>query len=797
MFSAPATILSSELKPTGGGNLPPAAKPRPPFKKMLLIIALIFVLLILSLAIFLIIQKYSVPQANLPAGNNSLASSSVENKEAAPSLGGTLPKVDVASSSTTTSNFSFSSSTVEYLSFASFYEQPDNKIAPSLNDYDLPLNVKIDVLNYYDISRKLNLDAGLDNLNNNGFTIIDNPWPKEAPDFSSIYASLNSRQIPLFISSDFIIYQYQSVFKKVFKDVEENVFYDNLWDINHKLYLAAKDRYESRLSTIGNINDSILEGERLETVFFAVALELLKPTPKQISAQPGQSEAGFFTKNEADRFYFVTPTYLRDDVEAELKLIRSASPTKVKSPILLYKRGYADFVVPADYRLKPKLNNFYLTTRWFNSIFPLNYQDQACPDCLLDKADWRVSLTAASLIAQDFSGLPELKNKWSRIYKVMSFFKGLREDLSYIHYRDSLVFLFGSDYKIEELFSDQNKEAGNNLEKLRTKLRIYEFPEISGAIVKGDPNFQPQQGFRVLSENYWPNDYIFSHLLSPAVGNYLGTSTKPNNISSCLSNGHKIYSRCAGFAFDAINLAYPINGQDYFSENTNYANYNSAALRLEAELSKNEIWHLNNYWTNLKLIKTYLEIDKSSLPLFARSAAWSDKSLKTAASAWINFQLPADQLTLAPLVGGQSLGASSNSDNSYVEPNLALVNELLANNNMLVKMFSALQLNLEVRVALQDLSNFSGSLTALKQIILKELSGEVLDANDNETVKAFVDQLKISNPGPAKQLYLRFPKQSTSLREDISHLKLLILTHQSANNKIFAVGPIWDYQESR
>ena len=104
----------------------------------------------------------------------------------------------------------------------------------------MPLNVKIDVLNYYDLSRKLNLDPALAGLNSSGFAVIDNPWVKEAPDFYSIYSNLEEKQIPFLITSDFIIYYYQTVLKKAFKDIEENIFYDNLWSINKDLYNSGK-----------------------------------------------------------------------------------------------------------------------------------------------------------------------------------------------------------------------------------------------------------------------------------------------------------------------------------------------------------------------------------------------------------------------------------------------------------------------------------------------------------------------------------------------------------------------------
>jgi hypothetical protein len=793
MFSETSTIISAELQPSGSTNnlAPESGKPRSPWKTGLLILGLALTVLILGLALFLIFQKYFL-SGQVKTKPKPSATSTVQTATSTPNL----PNLELpGQASTTALNLDFSSSTVEYLSFANFYQAPDNKFTAKITDYTLPLNVKIDVLNYYDVSRKLNLDTSLDRLNNQGFAIIDNPWSKQAIDFASIYSNLNNQQIPLLVTSDFIIYEYQNVYKKVFKEIEEGIFYDNLWEINQKLYTTAKTRYEARLAAIGNVNDPILEGERLETVYFAVALELMKPNPNQITNQPGVDQNTAFTPGEADHFYFVTPTYLRDDVTAELKLIRAASAVKTKSPILLYQRNYTDFIVPADYRNKAKLNNFYLANRWLNSVFPLNYQSQACPNCLLDKADWRISLTAASLMAQDFSVLPELKNKWARIYKVTSFFKGLREELSYLHYRDSLTNLFGADYQIEDLFSDQNKDAVSNLEKLRTKLAGYDFSELAGALAKNDPNFKQQQGLRVLADSYYPNDYIFSRLLAPVVGNYLGTSTKPTTVSSCSTRSQGVFSRCAGIALDAVNLVYPINGQAYFSDNTNYSNYNSAALHLAGDLNQADLWHSSNYWTNLKLIQAYLNRSKVDLPLFAQSPAWTDKALQTAASAWINLQLPADQIGWGQSKTGGGLGASLINDNSYIEPNLNLVNELLANNEMLIKMFSALQLNIEVRLALQDVQTLSDNLSVLKSLIAKELTGQVLTVDDNKAVAAFIGQLQVKAPG-GKQLFLRFPNQAVAQKEDLSHLQLLVLTHQSGNNKVFSVGPVWTYQEN-
>jgi len=787
MFGEETVITSApDNQESSSGN---SGRPQPrSVRKIILIAALLAALIILGVIIFLLVQKYWLTPVNQPAGPADPAMTGASSSAAVlPDLSSPSEEETASASST------FSNLAVEYLTFADFYEAPDNNLATKINDYSLPLNVKIDVMNYYDISRKLSLDPYLESLNTLGFTVIDNPWTS-SPDFSSLYANLDSKQIPFLVTSDFIIYYYQNILKEVFKDIEENVFYDNLWDINKDLYQTAKTRYEARLASIGNINDPVLEAERLETAFFAVALELLKPASGQIAPKGAIDNQGMFAAGEADRFYFVAPPYLRDDVLAEVSLIRSGQAVRAKSPGFLYNRNYTEFTVPSEYKQNAKLNNFYLTTKWLNSSFPLNYRGPDCPDCLLDKNDWRINLTAASLIAQDFANQPELKNRWARIYKIMSFFKGLREDLNYIHYRDSLIELFGDDYKSEELFAAKNEEALANLEKLRAKLLTYSWPEISGALDKSA--VKPWVGLKLLAEPYWPNDYIFRRLTSPSIGAYLGTTTPAFNQTICSEKQGE--NRCNGLALDPINLVYPIGANSYFSENTNYLNYDRESAALRAELAEMNAWQSTNYWTTLALVKAYLNVDKENQPLFARSTSWRDQTLRTAAGAWINLQLPLQKFSFSgESAPDKSLGFTRDEENFYVDPNLPLINEILANNNMLLKMFSALQMDLEVRLAVSSIRNFSSRLTALKSIVVKELSGEELTTADNETIATFVRELKVETPrAREQQLSIRMPAGS-NLDLDLSKFKLLVLVHQEGESKVFSVGPVWDYKESR
>ena len=709
----------------------------------------------------------------------------------------TLPEMKLPSDSTTTeATTTFSNIAVEYLTFSNFYKQPNNTIEAKFKDYELPLNVKIDVSNYYGLSRKLNIDPAIDNLNNYGFATIANPWEKEASGFYSVYSNLEKNQVPVLITSDFILYYYQTISKQIYKDIEENIFYDNLWSINKDLYESAKKRYEARLASIGDINDSILEGERLETAFFAVALELMKPTVNQVAPKDKLPDATKFSAYDANYFYFVTPPYLRDDVLKEVKLIRNSSE-KTKSPVMLYSRDYKDFVVPSDYRSKAKLNNFYLTTKWLNSVFPLNYRDKSCPSCLLDKEDWRLNMIAASFISHDFSDSPELKNKWARIYKVMSYFNPLRDDLNYVSYRDALKSLFGENYDIAGLFDDGNKDAKNNLQKLQSKLNDLSFSPFLGAIDKNDSSVNYRRGLKVSVETYSPTDYIFNRLSYPSVDAYQATNLKlNNNVTSCKINN--VDRRCNGFSLDIVNLLQPIYENNYFTENTSYLNYSKEMSSLKDKFNKDTVWHTDNYWSNLSALSAYLNIDKTKQPLFSHSMAWRDQSLNTAAAAWINMQLPVEKFSYVKSDGQIFKNFSQYSENSYIEPNLNLVNELIANIEMMQKMFSALQIDKEVPSISKTFSAFGNDFAKLKEIIQKELSDQKLASSDNEFVNNFASQLVIEDaPTLQKQFSIKYPNTKQNLVEDLHRLKLMVLVHQDGDEKIFSVGPVWSYSETR
>jgi hypothetical protein len=393
-------------------------------------------------------------------------------------LPGTLVPIDEENTATPndTSNIK-----AENVAFGSFYKSKAEPIDYKIASVKLPINVKSQVSNYYELARKINIDPIIDNLNRDGFATLDNPFPKSANDFYGSYAELSSRSIPIVITGDFLLYYYQNSLKQIYKEIESSFFYESMWRVTKSMYESANGRYQDRRQKLGVASDPLLEAERLEAAYFAAGLMLLQPEANQISATEDLNDSRKFKPSEARRFEFTPPSYLTDDIDKEVALIREGKQ-KVKSPALLYQRDYKEFVVPAEYTQSAKLRNFYLTSRWYASLFPLYYKDAACSSCLLDREDWIINQTAAHLVAADLSADQSLKNEWAKIYKVISYFSGLRSELTYLHFQNVREAAFPGK-SVEEIFGSGSFDR---LVAMRDQLAKIEFNAAEGSYSRTD-----------------------------------------------------------------------------------------------------------------------------------------------------------------------------------------------------------------------------------------------------------------------------------------------------------------------
>ncbi len=760
-------------------------------KRLIFILAISFLSIIILMMIGLLFYLKSQSASKINEKNQKAASSS---SKIIPS--GRLPDDSQKKSNSKIATSSSPELAIEKILFGDFYHQEKFNVPTPVNDYDLPLNVKADASNYYDLSRKIEIkDDEVKKLNQNGFVIIDDQF--NASNLNDLYRVLLDKNIPIVVSRDYLLFYYQAILKQSFKEIEKNIFYEKLWNISRQMFSVSYKRYEERRLRNGLVNDPVLEGERMEVAYLAVILKLLEPNEKQVNTNMKFVDENKFTPQESEKFFFDVPRPLKDDVNKELKLIRDAN-SQDKSPILFYQIDYSQFKPPQQYKTNAKLNNFYLATHWLNSVFPLYYKGDACPDCLLDKEDWRISMVAASFLAKDMASSDEFKKEWASIYKIIAFFRGLRQDLTYLHYNDVLKEVFGPNYNIEELFTRNNLASEDNFNKLQMRLSQFNFTPLEGGIERNNSKTQPMIGLKILQDSYWPDNYILKHLTYPYVDVFLGTakSRKELPITACKISKEDNYYRCCAIGLDVVNLIHPIQDNNYFFYNTNYENYNSQVNNFRNILTDKfnlYSWHSNNFWTTIYTLKNFLSNNAGFA--YEQSQDWEKQKINSSLGAWLDLQLPGDKFVFADMGSSHNSFYMNEDGYDYIEADLVLIKNLEANVKMFLGMFSALKLNDVDNTASLYLQDLLSRLNKIETIINKELNGEKLEKIDIKFIHDFIRQFIIKK-SPSKSMTISFYGKQ-EIKEELNGVKILLLATKQAEKIIINVGAMFNYYEGK
>ena len=161
-----------------------------------IIFSVVLIILILSLSfLFWWWQKSKIPTS----------SHKIFNKQPATTSPAILPK-DLPGNGYNNKKNLNEENDLSKISYAQFYKKPVLGFKIKSLQYQMPLEVKKDTLNFYDANRKINLDNNIKQLNNNGFTYL----PNEVKDnFFSSYDYLRQKDLPLLLTSDYLLYYYQ------------------------------------------------------------------------------------------------------------------------------------------------------------------------------------------------------------------------------------------------------------------------------------------------------------------------------------------------------------------------------------------------------------------------------------------------------------------------------------------------------------------------------------------------------------------------------------------------------------
>ncbi|MFA6215201.1 MAG: DUF3160 domain-containing protein [Patescibacteria group bacterium] len=760
-------------------------------KKNLYLIAIVIIILIIiggSIFLFFYLNQSVTPVSeNLPENTNTNTGSLPQNLETNAPLEQSTAGSDAALKK-------------EKQFISSFWQEPDLSYKPASLTYQLPLsNIKEQVTNYRDFSRKIDLEKFLPKLSSNGFVVIASPFSAKPADWESSYLLLKEKPLPLLITADSVISLYQTTIQVIYKEIEEEIFYPSLWQLLKEMFDNVKQRYEVKRQQYGIENDPATEANRLELAYLATALKLLQPSPAQIK-ESLSSDKKYFSAQEGDEYKVPVPAYLAAEINGELQLITSRNQS-AKSPIFLYQKNYQNYSIPQAYRTSEKLKNYYLAITWLNdSLFPLWSQANNCQNCSLDETDHQINFLASLYLTNDLASDQSLKNRWANIYKSISFFKGLEANLTYLDYHQALKDTFGENYNLNEIFSGKQADLKENIAKLQAKINSLTFP----ALLKGQPETKEKAGLRLLRNYYLLENKILAELAGSNLGNYTGETKTEKDLPFTTCRGEKNYYRCISTGLDLFNLLQNQTAKEILEQtaNSHYENYQASLNHFSAEIKNFDqyTWHDNAYLSLLFALKSLDGKTKAGYPAFMANAAWAKKSLNTGLAAWTNFHrdINFEKTSMVKVTGLPAYFSYG-----YVEPQPEIYHQLLANTKMIIDGFNTLKIISPQNKSYERLTNLKTVLETAAAISKKELENKPLEVTDYNFINDFAYQIKgiigdIKKENIQNQYVFSYSlAEKKSLNEQLNGLNYLIVAYPGEAGKLFfAIGPILNYNET-
>ncbi|MDT8358469.1 MAG: DUF3160 domain-containing protein, partial [Methanomicrobiaceae archaeon] len=471
------------------------------------------------------------------------------------------------------------------------------------------------------------------------------------------------------------------------------------------------------------------------------------------------------------------------------------------SPLFRYEEDYSQYLPRGHYTRSEKLRNYFRAMMWYGRMSFL--LKGGTPGPLVSAEDARIQTTGAAQVTAAVSADPTVRDLWDRIYTVTAFYVGYSDDLGPYEYRDAMRRVFGDTFNPVHISAEE-------IDALKAELAAYPSPRIYGGTGNCaiPPPYSPQQadqclentkGFRLMGQRFVPDSYLFTNLVGPYAGRYMGSG-----------NPFTLVGSIRGFpmGLDAMALLGSERAREILeeTENANYERYAAAYADLEEEFGNFSVadWNQNLYWSWLYALKPLLSDFGPGYPTFMQESAWQDKELSTALASWT--ELRHDTILYAkqsytmkatgivpreeyPVVG-------------YVEP----VPEFYHRLHALTRMTNS---GLEERGVLDTVSK--ARLTRLEEILgrlealsVKELEDRELTGDDYAFIRNFGSELEgviaeVDEKAKKTTMIADVHTDTNSgmvLEEGVGYVDLILVAYRLPDGRILCgAGPVMSYYE--
>ncbi len=397
------------------------------------------------------------------------------------------------------------------------------------------------------------------------------------------------------------------------------------------------------------------------------------------------------------------PNEVKEIVTQELKLIQEANAVTL-SPMDNRDEDYSQYKPRGYYEGDEALESYFRTMMWYGR------RNFAQKNETMDRCALLMTLALQQTSMEN----------WEKIYSVTSFFAGASDDSGVYEYLPLIQQAYGEKITMAALI--ENEQAFDVYHKLTGEL---DPPQINSVVFQDDEGktdkTEEAKGYRFMGQRFTLDAAVFTQLC------YSKVKENPQGDKRMLPDSLDIP---AAMGSDMALELLKENG------NFEYQGYPENMEQVKAQISNapDTLWQASLYGEWLYTLSPLLKQKEKGYPSFMQSNEWTKKNLEAYLSSFTELKhdtILYSKQFMAEMGGGDEVI----DDRGYVEPEPEVFARLSA---LTQNMADGLKSYDMIRSADQEnLERLSQLSDRLKEISLKELTGEEITEDDYELIRSY------------------------------------------------------------